>query len=145
MIWAAGALIIGIVVNVTDGDTLDLITSDRQAIFVRLAEIDAPELHQPYGESSRNSLAALCLGRAASVHPVALDRYRRIVGHVTCGGRNANVSQLMRGLAWVYPRYANNPDFYKIQSRSRGEARGLWRDPEPIPPWKWRRSHRRSS
>lgn len=42
----------GLVVSVHDGDTLTVLVG-KQQIKVRLAEIDAPELGQPYGQRSR--------------------------------------------------------------------------------------------
>jgi len=47
--------IIGHVVAVTDGDTLKLLTPEKQLIKIRLAEIDAPEKKQPYGMKAKKS------------------------------------------------------------------------------------------
>ncbi|HBT97754.1 MAG TPA: nuclease [Desulfobulbaceae bacterium] len=47
------------------------------------------------------------------------------------------------GYAWVYPRYCRLPSVRKEYERGEQLARatrcGLWRDQNPIPPWKWRR------
>ena len=46
----------GVVVSVHDGDTLTVLVG-KQQVKVRLAEIDAPELGQPYDQRSPQFLA----------------------------------------------------------------------------------------
>ncbi len=50
----------GKVIAITDGDTIKILTSDKQQIKVRLASIDTPEKGQPYGQKARepDSLSA---------------------------------------------------------------------------------------
>ena len=56
------------VVRVVDGDSL-IVLADRQELRVRLREIDAPELKQPFGKRSRQSLADMCAAKRARVGP----------------------------------------------------------------------------
>lgn len=47
------------------------------------------------------------------------------------------------GYAWWYRRYApNDHALDKLENEARNAKRGLWVDPNPIPPWKWRKSNR---
>jgi endonuclease YncB( thermonuclease family) len=55
----------GKVVRVQDGDTLTVLV-DRTQLKVRLLDIDAPELGQPFGRRSRQSLASICAERIGS-------------------------------------------------------------------------------
>jgi endonuclease YncB( thermonuclease family) len=73
----------GLVVSVHDGDTLTVLL-EKQQIKVRLAEIDAPELRQAFGNRSKQSLADLCFQESAKVEQIARDRYGRAVGKVKC-------------------------------------------------------------
>lgn len=56
---------------------------------VRLAGIDAPELTQPFGDRSRQNLAALAFGKDVTVQWDKRDRYGRIVGKVMVEARDA--------------------------------------------------------
>ena len=76
-------------------------------VKVRLAEIDAPERRQPFGERSRQQLAALCFQRKAEVRPTARDRFGRTVARVNCAGVDASVEQVRAGMAWRFLRYSS--------------------------------------
>lgn len=76
----------GKVVGIADGDTLTVLTASKQQYKIRLAEIDAPEKHQPFGTKSKQSLSDLCFGKQAEIIPFAKDRYKRTVARVKCTG-----------------------------------------------------------
>jgi endonuclease YncB( thermonuclease family) len=59
------ATLTGLVVGVTDGDTLTLFDVSKQQHNIRLAGIDAPESGQPFGNRAKQSLAALAIDRRA--------------------------------------------------------------------------------
>jgi endonuclease YncB( thermonuclease family) len=136
---AQSADISGRVVSVQDGDTLTVLV-DRRQIKVRLADIDAPESKQPFGTGSRQSLAAVCFNNEALLETQGTDRYGRTIATVHCAGSNANAMQVRQGMAWVFDRYASpNSPLYALQNEAKAARRGLWSDPQPIPPWEWRR------
>lgn len=65
-------LLLCVVVGISDGDTLKARCGPegaRQTITVRLAEIDAPEKHQPFGMRSREHLAEVCFQKPAEIRP----------------------------------------------------------------------------
>ena len=138
---ARGETLRGKVVRVADGDTLTLLV-DRKQVKVRLTEIDAPELKQAFGQSSRKSLGELCGGHEAVVRSSGKDRYGRVLGRVECGGVDANAEQVRRGMAWVFDRYATDRSLYPLQAVARAERRGLWTEGAPVAPWAWREQHR---
>ena len=51
--------LIGRVVGVADGDTLTVLTAQRQQHRVRLTSIDAPEKRQAFGQVSKQHLSDL--------------------------------------------------------------------------------------
>ncbi len=129
------------VIGIADGDTLTLLVGKRP-LKIRLANIDAPEKVQAFGERSRQSLSELCFGKNASYATQDIDRYGRTVAVVTCDGIEANRRQVERGMAWVYTKYNKDVALPALQEAARSEQRGLWRDANPLPPWEFRMQKR---
>lgn len=149
----AAAVLSCLIVGIADGDTLtarcDAAAGQlKQTIRVRLAEIDAPEKAQPFGERSRQHLAQLCFRQRAEVAPLpgsaGSDRYGRTVARVACAGLDANADQVRAGMAWVFDRYARDLTLYDLQAEARRARVGLWTDPDPVAPWQWRAGRRAS-
>src|SRR5574341_309681 len=139
------AVIQGRVVSVHDGDTLTVLIERRQ-VRVRLIDIDAPELRQPFGTRSRQSLSSLCFGKVAMLDVRGQDRYNRTLALVTCAGADVNAEQVRRGYAWTFVRYARaDSPLFAIEREARTARRGLWQDPAPVAPWDWRNHLRQSS
>lgn len=148
---AAPATATCLVVRVADGDTLTArcgAPGDYQQVKVRLAEIDAPEKAQPFGERSRQSLAAMCAGEQAVLRPASTDRYGRTVARVECRGRDANSEQVRAGMAWAYTQYQTDASIPRLDLQARRARTGLWSDlgtaAEPAAPWEWRKARRES-
>lgn len=128
----------GSVVSIADGDTITVLV-ERKQIKVRLVEIDAPEKAQAFGARSKHSLSDMCFGKAALIKEKSKDRYGRTLGRVFCDGIDVNAEQVRRGMAWVYDKYVTDHSLYPLQDEARTARRGLWYDPDPMPPWNWRR------
>ena len=118
---------------------------ERKQVKVRLTDIDAPELGQPFGARSKQSLSEMCFGKVASLDVRGQDRYKRSLAKVTCAGTDANAEQVRRGYAWTYTRYApRNSPLHAIEHEARVSHLGLWADTAPVAPWDWRRSGRKA-
>ena len=137
---AQAASFSGKVVGIADGDTLTVLTSSKRQHKIRLAEIDAPEKHQPFGSKSKQSLSEMCFDKEAEVTPFVKDRYQRIVARVNCAGVDVNSEEVNRSMAWVYRRYAKDHDLYVLEHGAKVGKRGLWADSSPTPPWQWRKN-----
>ena len=83
--------------------------------------------------------------QSVAVEWIKVDRYGRKVGKVLLAGLDCNLEQIKHGLAWHYKQYQREqlPTDQKSYAAAEIEARaaklGLWRDVEPVPPWKWRK------
>jgi len=130
----------GRVVKVHDGDTVTVLAGGAER-RVRLAGIDAPERGQPYGSASRRALALLVGGRGVEVIESGTDSYGRTLGRVRVAGTDVNAAQVRDGYAWVYRRFENDLALVTQEAEAKAARRGLWRDPEPVPPWVWRERH----
>lgn len=129
----------GRVVGVHDGDSITVLAAGNVQLKVRLEGIDAPELKQPFSQQSKEALSGLVFGKAVVLHVTGKDRYKRTLAVVVVDGVNVNLEMVKRGLAWRYDKYSKDTALLAAQEAARKERRGLWRDPEPVPPWEWRK------
>ena len=138
----------GKVVAIADGDTVTVLDAGQNQHKIRLAGIDAPEKGQPWGQKSKESLSELVFNRAATVEWHKKDKYGRLVGKVLVDGKDANLAQVKRGLAWHYKEYQReqSPDdqerYAAAETDAQGAKRGLWSEADPTPPWVWRKIKR---
>ena len=106
----------GKVVGVTDGDTITVLVGTEQK-KIRLAEIDAPEKSQAFGNLSKMMLSEKVFGKEVRVTVSNKDRYNRYVGKVTCNGRNVNEEMVKEGYAWHYKQYESVVYIHKMISK----------------------------
>lgn len=134
----------GVVIVVIDGDTVlfrpdHYRAASRAFMKIRLADIDAPEKDQPYGDAATRALTALVLNRRVEVETVATDAYGRTIARIQAGALPVNAELVRRGLAWPLTRYRSDAGLLEAQREARRAQRGLWQGAEPMPPWVWRR------
>jgi endonuclease YncB( thermonuclease family) len=133
------------IVEVIDGDSLRVMAGKRR-LEVRLADVDAPEARQSYGRSAAALARRLALGQRGHMRSRARDAYGRIVADVYLSdGRSLGHLLVAAGLAWHDPRFRAKPNLAALQESARRARRGLWEEPRPVPPWDYRRRHRRRS
>ncbi len=141
--YAQLPLMQGRVVRVLDGDTFELLQNSTK-VRCRIVEIDAPELSQPFGKSSGDSLRKLLLNQCITCHPLAHDYYHRWLVKVThLNGHPLTLDSLLIAKGWAWSvrgwnlkGYDANADL--LQADARWYNRGLWACPAPVPPWIWR-------
>jgi endonuclease YncB( thermonuclease family) len=85
-------------------------------------------------------------GKVVEVEVMDTDRYGRTVALVAVNKQILNEELLKAGYAWVYYKYCHElicHAWADYQFAAKLDKRGLWRDPDPIPPWEFRRKKRR--
>lgn len=133
--------LVGKVTSIADGDTFTMLVNNEQ-IRVRLHGIDCPERGQDFSNVARQFLAEMTFEKEVTVKEMDTDQYGRTIGVVSIDGENVNEELLKAGLAWHYKRYDKNPNWAKFEERARNQKKGIWSQPNPIPPWDWRKEVR---
>ena len=125
------------------------------------AGIDTPERKQPFGKRAKENLSRLAAGQPARVEYHKTDRWKRLIGTVWVRSPdsqcleeecpktlNVGMAQLTQGLGWHFKRYAyeqseeDRERYAFAEEEARAKRVGLWTDPDPMPPWEWRRNRR---
>jgi len=135
----------GKIVDVADGDTATLLTLNNKQIRIRLNCIDAPEKSQDFGQRSKRSLKELIAGKYVKVKKHDIDRYGRTIGTIYLNGADINLTQVKKGMAWVYDRYCSDPTYYRAERQAKSSHLGLWSQSNPIEPWNYRRGEKKQN
>ena len=136
--WLLAAPSHGEVLRVLDGDTVSFQTQSGKKLRVRLADIDAPELDQPWGPAAKTALEIWAEGKSGSIEIVDTDSYGRKVAYLYVNDKNINERLISEGLAWVYMDYLRDRSFISFQRDAISRQEGLWSSADPIQPSIWR-------
>jgi len=130
----------GLVVSVLDGDTLEVLHNNRPE-RIRLSGIDCPEKGQAYGTRAKQAASELVLGGEVTLQTYGHDKYGRTLADVLLlDGTNVNQTLVEDGWCWWYRKYAPEDTVLEgLEKEAREGKKGLWADPQPVPPWEWRK------
>ena len=149
-----------LVVGVCDGDTITARCGDPGAyeqVKVRLAGIDAPERHQPFGARAKQALSDIAFNKPARLECIKTDRYGRSVCNVWVAPASApsgpqtldaGLAMVTVGMAWWYRAYAREQtpqargQYEFAEMEAKAKRAGLWADAEPTPQWESRKAKR---
>lgn len=128
----------GKVAAIEEASTLEVVHAGRSQ-RLRLAGTAPPELDQPWGREANEFVRANALGQVVIVEPQGVDHKKRPLAHIILpDGRDLGAEMVKEGLAWHYRRWSKNPLLGDMEKDARDDRRGLWQDPDPVPPWEWR-------
>lgn len=136
-------LLVGTVVKVIDGDTIDVQLSSGP-IRVRLNSIDTPEKDQPWGPEAAAALASRVAGQQVMLNVITQDQYDRLVAVVFLGDQSINAWMVQQGNAWAYRHYLDDASYCVWEGDARAARLGLWSLPAGSrrAPWEWRAAER---
>ena len=134
----AGAEFVARVIAVHEGDRLTIHHQGRKDM-VYLRDVDCPELKQPYGKQAKHATAAYIANREVVVRELHQDRKGRMIADILLrDGRQVAQELVKEGLAWVQPGASPDQSLKDMEELARASKKGLWSDPNPVPPWKWK-------
>jgi micrococcal nuclease len=126
------------VVTVHEGDRLT-IRHDGRSEIIYLQDVDCPELKQPHGKQAKHAIAAYVGNRDVVVRSLKRDRHGRTTAEIFLqDGRNVGHELVKEGLAWSRPDTSQDQSLVEVEQLARAERKGLWSEPNPVPPWKWK-------
>jgi micrococcal nuclease len=130
----------GPVVSVLDGDTIEVLHNTR-AERIRLSGIDCPEKGQAFGKRAKQAASKLVFGKEITLQTYGLDKYGRTLADVLLlDGTNVNHTLVKDGWCWWYRKYASGDmALEELEREAREGRKELWVDPQPVPPWEWRK------
>ncbi len=129
----------GKVTAITDGDTFKLLSNDSILHRIRIASIDCPENKQPFSKRAKEFTSNAIFGKYICASVQSKDRYGRLIANVYYqDSLILNEELLKHGYAWHFIKYSKDSLLQRMEDSARKNKVGLWKDPQPIPPWKWR-------
>lgn len=129
----------GVIVKVSDGDTVTLLDFQKIQHKIRLAEIDAPESKQDFGTIAKQVLANLVFNKKVTAQCTQQDFYRRHLCYLVIDKQVANLILLQKGLAWAYTDYPVQDEYLQAQNLAQKKQIGLWQNKLAQAPWDWRK------
>ena len=138
---APAAPIEGVVSKVVDGDTLWFTAAGKPPLVVRLRDIDAPEICQPWGDQAQRALTELALNKTATLRIAARDAHGRTLGSVFVDAVDLGQLLVAEGHAWsTRTRYDQGP-LVKQERMAKALGRGLHTLGGNVAPWDFRAAH----
>ncbi len=147
--------------DVIDGDTFICLDAQQQQVTILLANVDAPELKQAYGQEAKQALSEWIKGKNINFLPVNselfctrepnMDAKGRICADIGLEGylterensspeRSVNYQMIEQGNAWLAPspiHLLGMTIYHKAEQDAQEAKRGLWADTDPVAPWVW--------
>lgn len=119
----------GQVVDVLDGDTIEVKNCNGKVVRIHLYGVEAPRKSQYYGEKSAEYFTRLVACRPVDVINVGRDLLGRMRSFVWIDGMSVNEEMVRAGCAWVSNPLGLSPSCEKwldVQQTARTSRAGIW-------------------
>ncbi len=131
----------GVVDQVIDGDSLKVRHESGRVYNVQLYGVRAPQLSQPSGK--------IVEGKSVNVQVINVNPGGSTVAVVAINDQYSLQAFLVgSGMAWVYDGHCDLKmctQWNAMEQQARTAGRGLWKDPNPVAPWKWRAGSKKTT
>ena len=142
---ASGAFWSGVVTYVVDGDTVRVrAPGGGKPVSIRIEGIDAPEVCQAGGTTSRDALKLRVLGKRVAVYGRMHDDYGRLVARIVLDGEDQGAWMVAHGQAWSYRYRASAGPYALEQQKAKSAGIGLFSKSHakaPVYPRYFRKQH----
>ena len=93
---------------------------------------------------AKQAASALAFGKEVTIQTHGNDKYKRTIGDVILpDGINLNQELVKQGWCWWYRKYAPGDTVLEgLEKEAREARKGLWADPQPVPPWVYHKAKR---
>jgi micrococcal nuclease len=122
----AGQRLMGKVVHVVDGDTVDVMIPPSRTVRVRLEGVDTPEAGEAFSTQATRFSRALLFERQVTLAATEVDVYGRLVARVLVEGVDSSEAILKAGLGCTITRFVNEPALNRAQADARQRSVGFW-------------------
>lgn len=135
---AQAEILKGDVAGISSGDAITIVDETGIQHRVKLVGIDAPQLSEPLGKRSYQSLSDLLDKLPISVEVRGRDNFKRIFGKVMLNGRDVALRQIEAGLALHAASDLQSDEERRRYARTQETARtakvGVWREQSSLEP-----------
>lgn len=120
-----GNIIVGLVVKVTDGDTV-VVCGSKKKLPISLRGIDAPNKKQRFALQAKQSLSKKVLRKKVLVKWLKRDKSTHILGDIYLGDRWINKEMLEEGCAKHCKQHTNSKELVDAEKQATLAKAGLW-------------------
>ena len=134
------------VINVIDGNTVEILTEENEVYKIILKEVDSPEIGQEYGDQAKKFTEGLLLKKKVFVEMKGKDMWGNRLASITLkNGKKMEEELLKAGMAWHNTLKSTDKSLAQLESNTKDKKVGLWANTDPMAPWIFRRQQSMTS
>ena len=138
--WTSDRSITCVATGVLNGNLFQCVDFNNKTHLVKMADMEAPELEQPYGREAKNYLKSNIYNRKITVKIRGNSGKDMLRGELYFEKKNLNREMIRLGLSWSD---RNNGDslYRRLENEAHSNGTGLWSDFSAEYPADFRKKH----